>query len=443
MEYYIINKAAIAEYIRKGEKKGQCVSVGLEFEHIITDKNTMKSVSYYGEKGVESILKELENKGWRLQYSGDYVIGADRNGDNISLEPGSQFELSIDKTSDINKVAEKYLSFVSDVVSILEKNDQNLMAVGYHPVTCIDEIKFLPKERYQYMSEYLLQRGSHAHNMMKGSASTQTVIDYTDEEDFIKKFRVANSLTVILSLICDNSPVFEGKIWPGNLARVNIWNHMDDDRSRVVPGALDTIFSYDDYAQYILNAPAIVSLIDDKFEYTKERLIKDIYRDRKMTEKEIEHVLTMFFPDVRVKKYIELRMCDSLPYPYNVALGALVKGIFYHEENLDYYYKRSKSWTDRDIQEMKDMLIENAEIPSQIIDDMKELVCKAEEGLGAREKKFIKPLSRLLEESLNLSLKIKSEISAEGYDAAKPGTGNFDAFNIDNMNLILKEEIKP
>ena len=131
------------------------------------------------------------------------------------------------------------------------------MTVGYHPVTKIEEIKIIPKKRYDYMFEYFKTKGSHAHNMMKGTASLQVTIDYGSEEDYIKKFKIANALSPVLYALYDNGYYFEGAIWENHSLRAFIWANCDNDRSGIARGTFDGDFGYRKYAEYILNIPPI------------------------------------------------------------------------------------------------------------------------------------------------------------------------------------------
>lgn len=417
MDFYVRNKAAIEEYLKSGEKSGNELYLGLEFEHIITEKKSYKSISYFEKNGVEQILKDLKDFGWEVVTEKGKVLSAKKGRDNITLEPGGQFELSTDKSQDLVEIESCYLGFIKDMRQIMKKRDRDMLAIGYHPVSKIEDMDYIPKERYGFMSDYLSRKDKCGINMMKGTASIQATIDYVDENDFIKKFRAANFLTVLFSILFDNSPVFEGKIWDGNLARVHIWNNVDEDRSRVMPGALDKRFGYDDYAEYVMGKPLVISLIDDKMTYTKDVPMREVYKDRDIKAAEIEHALSMFFPDVRVKKYIELRMCDSVPYPYNLSVGALVKGIFYDDENLNYYFERSLEATDESVQSLKDKVIGSKDIPIEVLDEIKDLLKRAKDGLSEEEKRFIDPLIEMFEKNINIAKLVKSQLKARGTES--------------------------
>jgi len=204
---YEKNLESIVSIIRQGEKLPNQFNIGVEFEHIIVKEDTLASVSYYGENGIQEILHELLlNKSYEGKYEGDYLVGLLAEDREITLEPGGQFEISIKPCSAISDIKEIYFNFLKDIVPILEQRNLLLMAIGYHPKSSIDEIPFNPKKRYEYMSNYLGKKGKYAHNMMKGTAALQVAIDYANEEDFIRKFRVANFISPLLYLISD-SPI--------------------------------------------------------------------------------------------------------------------------------------------------------------------------------------------------------------------------------------------
>lgn len=407
-------KDKIVSYFRGSEKNREKFKIGSEFEHFIVNKETLETISYYGDKGVESTLKELLSKGWEGKYEENHLMGLTKNGSNITLEPGAQIELSTRPCKNIEEIENEYLNFLDDVIPILDAKNQLIIALGYHPQSKIKEIPFIPKNRYKYMSEYFKTRGKLAHNMMKGTASLQVTVDYKDEEDYIKKFRVANTLSPIISYMFDNAPFFEGNIWDKNILRVHIWNNCDDDRSMLVPNSLDKVFGYEDYANYILNAPPIFIKRNNEFEFTKDKLFKELYYPDDFSREELEHVMTMYFPDVRTKNFIEIRMADSLPYPLNIAAIALWKGLLYDEENLNYLYEKFSFLTNDKVKDIKKDIIEmgkDAIIGNQsLISICKEIIYIAEKGLEDKESKYLLPLKEFLYNEITLSLQIKNNL---------------------------------
>jgi glutamate--cysteine ligase len=392
----------IVNYFRRNEKKEQDFKLGIEFEHFIIDKESLRAITYYEDGGVQDTLKQLLKKGWKGKYEGEYLLGLERDGTTVTLEPGAQVELSIKPYKEIKHIEREYIDFLEEIIPILDKKGQQLIAVGYQPESKIEDIPFIPKSRYKYMSEYFESRGSLAHNMMKGTASLQVTLDYKSEVDYMKKFTVANALSPIISAIFDNGPFFEGRIWDKNNIRTKIWLNCDSDRCGVVNSLLDPDeeFSYKKYAEYILNTPPI--LIDDgkNVKYTGDTPYRELFDVENYTMEELEHVFTMVFPDVRLKKFIEIRMTDEVPYPLNFAGAALWKGLLYNEKNLNKLYNLFIDISIEDINKAKLDAIEHGvdgKMQNKAIYDIgKMIVGMAKEGLNEGEKKYLYPLENIV-----------------------------------------------
>ena len=229
----------MVNYIKKGEKSREDFKIGIEFEHFVVDKDSLKTISYYGEEGVGETLKELEQFGWTGTYEGEYILELNKGNKTITLEPGSQLELSIRAQSEIIDIEKEYLDFLNEIIPLLNRKNQGLITTSYHPVSKIEDLKLLPKKRYDFMFNYFKTKGKYAHNMMKGTAALQVSIDFSSEEDYKRKFKVANALSPVLHGIFDNGFYFEGERWPKYNLRAEIWNNCDSARCGIVDKALD------------------------------------------------------------------------------------------------------------------------------------------------------------------------------------------------------------
>ncbi len=395
----------IETYLRNKEKEIDKFRIGVEFEHFIVRKEDMTTVSYWDDLGVRHTLEELVKLGWTGEYEGEYILGAHKGEKVVSLEPGSQFEFSVNAQLNISCVHKEYLDFIGEITGILEAKGQELIAVGYHPVTKIEDIKILPKERYDYMFNYFKTKGKYAHNMMKGTASLQVSLDYSSEEDYRKKVKVANSISPIMYGICDNGYYFQGEKYPKRSLRTAIWTNMDNDRSGTVPKSLDKDFSYGDYGRYILDTPPIFIMKEGEAVFTGEKKVRDLFNPDDYKLKELEHMMTMVFPDVRTKGFVEIRMMDSIPYPYNFGVIALVKGLIYSQENLDSLYELFKDIDYEDIEAGKLNIIEEGILGDflgrPVIEWGKDLVKMANRTLEEEDKVFLKPFYDLIMEGKN------------------------------------------
>ena len=401
-------------YFKINEKKKESFKLGVEFEHFILCADTCEAIDYYGDTGVNNTLYELLKKGWEGKEIDGYLLELKKKDMIITLEPGAQIEVSISPQRKIVNIEKIYLEFLKDIIPILEKKNQKLVTLGYQPITDIGNIPFIPKERYKYMSEYLLNKGKYAHDMMKGTASIQISIDYSSEEDFINKFRLSNLLSPILSMIFDNSPLYKGKLYNKNLLRTNIWNNCDKDRSMVVKNSLDKEFGYRDYAEYILNNPPIIINRDNEYIYTKNKLTRDVFNSNEFNKEEIEHILTMFFPDVRLKGFIEIRMMDSIPYPLNLSSIALIKGIMYSDKNISKLLNLFKDFNNDDVIRIKKDIIENGfdtNILGEKLHNLSKYILDiAYTGLEKSEKEYLDPIYEMINNVENPSKLIKKSI---------------------------------
>lgn len=347
----------LVKIFKNGEKKSEYL--GVEFEHFLIDRQTLRSYDYFESNGQFDIVKSLKTVGWSTAYEENgYILAVEKEGNQISFEPGGQFEISIKPCKDIYTIDKTYQSVLQDINQFL-KESQALVSLGYHPKTRIDDLPLLPKERYKHMYEYLHKQGTMARNMMKGTASTQVSIDFENEEDFTIKYRVANFLSPFIARMFDASPVFEGEFYPAKNLRLKIWEHTDISRCKMPSGVMDTTFDYRAYADYISNIQPILMPTETGTRFTGERTVGQLARSNYLKDEDLEHVISMVFPDVRLKNFIEIRIADALPYPYSLALPALIKAIFYNKELLHYYYDISKHYSDDDINKMYHQLMDH------------------------------------------------------------------------------------
>lgn len=413
----------IVNYFKCAEKERSNFKIGIEFEHFIIDKDTLRTITYYEENGVKDTLKDLINKEWIEGYEKDNIISMSKDGNTITLEPGSQIELSVMPLLKIDDIKKEYFKFLNDIIPILESKNQYLIAIGYHPSSSIKDIPFIPKKRYDFMSTYFKNKGKYAFNMMKGTCSTQVTIDFNTESDFIKKFRVANSLTTVISSIFDNSPFFEGKIYKKNGLRTDIWNNCDNERCGIVCGVLQKDFCYSDYAKYLLNTKPIVINKNNDTIFTDNMKVNELFNPNDYEIKDLEHILTMVFPDVRAKKFIEIRMADSVPYPYNLSLAALIKGLFYNDTNLNELYKFTLELNDKDIinskiDYMKNGLNGNLN-NTKLLDLAIKLIEMAKKALPQDEIGYIEMLEDMLKDKMNLLSYTRDNLSYGKKEAIK------------------------
>lgn len=332
------------DYIKCGEKPFEDYRLGIEVEHITVKNSDLSSVSYFDNKGINELLKTLADNGWNIcEKDNGHILCLIKHKDEINLEPGGQIEFSFHPRHTIDEIKTAYINICMDIIPVLKEFDISLLNIGYHPKSTIADLPLLPKNRYRNMFEHFASRGHLAHNMMKGTASIQVSIDFSNETDFIKKLKVANWLSPIFYATFDNTPLFEGQFLKEKAIRSKIWYNCDNDRCGIIKEIFDkATYNYSDYANYILNLPAIyapwASYIQTGESSFAEVLSANNIKDPGPSL--CEHMLSFAFNDARAKQYIELRSADSLPFPLFLGYMALIKGLFYDSSNLDLLFQK-------------------------------------------------------------------------------------------------------
>lgn len=332
------NRQIIVDYLEKGSKGGDLGRVGVEIEQFVLDEDGDR-VMYdekHGRLGVRGILEALSEFYPNVSRTaeGD-IMACSRAAAAITIEPAGQIELSISPMLGIAEVEREYENFAFRMRQILKPHDYELVPYGYDPKNRALDLPLIPKPRYHFMDEYFAKLpGMHAERMMRASASLQVSLDYADEADAVRKLRISTALGPILSYLLDNVPVFEGEPNATPLRRMKIWREVDPARCCVIPGLFDEGFGFASYAEYLLDTPPIFITRPDEHS-TGTQTARQAYADAPMSTADVEHLLSMIWPDVRLKRYVEIRQCDSVPFDVALGYTALLKGLFYAPTNLE------------------------------------------------------------------------------------------------------------
>lgn len=328
MDNYRQNKENLIQYLKDGCKSPDVpMHFGVELEHFVVRKDTKEAVSYYGENGIEAILMQLMPFYEESAYSEGHLIALAREGIALSLEPAAQLEVSISPQTDIVAIKTIYEQFVKEITPILEKYSYEMVTLGYQPKSRVEDLQLLPKPRYRFMDAYFAKIGPYGRQMMRGTASTQVSIDYYSENDFTDKYGIAYMLKGELAYFCSNSPVYEGGGYSGFTLRDDIWSKTDIRRVDVANYMIDGRMSFEDYADFVLQTPVIVNK-EGAQEYYDEHTIGEIAKDRIFTKEELTHVLSMVFPMIRAKHFLEIRFADSMPMERVLKYVLILKGLF-------------------------------------------------------------------------------------------------------------------
>lgn len=361
----------IVEYIRSGETTGQ--GLGLEIEHFVVNDAGIQ----IGFDEVSSILNNMADiVDAKVIYMDGYPVGYITKDYSITLEPACQFEISINPSSDIDTIKSIYEEFITLWTPILKTRGYHFETKGNLPlveqgIIDPDDIALSPKKRYKYMDSYFRHSGKYGKYMMRASASTQVSVDFRTEEDMVRKLNVLQKISPVLMIAMENKtdPDSTLKEHPDkpHLFRIQEWDDLDSSRTGFYPHSLESGFGYDSVAETILNTPLIL-LTDDGVttdvgsetatDLFARGLIREETLDKTRERSLIEHFISMGFFHFRVKKYIEIRVADSVPIDRSLGYVALLKGIVYSDENLD---ALEKELTDIDSAEKIQQAVESVE----------------------------------------------------------------------------------
>lgn len=316
--------------------------IGSEAEKFGVDATTGKPLSYDGPHGVLRVLDALaEGHGWKRESEqpGGPVISLKREQGSITLEPGSQLELSGAPCMDVHEICAEMRGHLTELREISSEMNLAWLGVGFHPLARQDDLTWVPKARYAIMREYLPTRGSRAVDMMRRTATVQANFDFSDEEDAMRKLRVSLVLAPLLNAMTANSPFYEGKLSGKKSLRGEVWLDMDPDRSGLIPALWKKDRpSYRDYVEYALDAGMFLFKRDGQVIANTGQSFRSFmqsgYQGHRATMADWKLHLNTLFPEARIKGTLEVRPCDSLPTDLACSIAALYTGILYDDAAL-------------------------------------------------------------------------------------------------------------
>jgi len=331
-----LSRAAIIERFHRYGSDNQLI--GGEFERLVV-RGDGRPLSFDEPGGVRWLLEQLaERYDWQMVLEEDRPIALTRNGANTTLEPGGQVELSGAPHTSLLDVADEALASTGELRSLLEGRDVHLVALGMTPYARIEDIPWVPKGRYRLMAPFLARKGDMAHHMMKGTSSFQANFDYRDEADCARKADLLTALAPLTTAIFANSPLCEGSPTGHASTRALSWTRCDPDRCGI-PSALRQGYSHQGWVDYLLDVPMMFlqhegAWVDPRgltFRQWMDQGLDDAFptwEDWALHE-------TSVFPEVRIKRTIEVRGADACPLHIALAGIALWTGILYDEAALD------------------------------------------------------------------------------------------------------------
>ena len=386
------------EYIASGCKSKEDWRIGTEHEKFGYCKDTLQPLAYEGERSIVAVLKGLRDRyNWIPIEESKKLIGLQKDGANISLEPGGQLELSGATLETIHETCDEVNSHLKEVKSIADSLDVGFIGLGAAPSWKHEDMPMMPKGRYKLMTSYMDLVGNMGKSMMYRTACVQVNLDFSSEADMVKKLRVALALQPVAIALFSNSPFFEGKPNGHKSWRSRIWRSLDDDRTGMLPFVFEDGFGFEKWVDYALDVPMYFVYRNGKYINALGQSFRDFLKcelpalpgEPPKLSDWADH-LTTIFPEARLKKFIEMRGADGGPWRRLCALPAFWVGICYNQSSLDAAWDLAKRW---DIETRESWRIAasvdglDAIVNGQkMIDIAKEVVSIAQSGLKARAK---------------------------------------------------------
>lgn len=331
----------LLEPFHESEKPPSRWRVGTEAEKFGVRLDDGSPLPFEGPGGVKAVLEELVDRhGWfaEREHEGGEVISLRRGDASITLEPGAQLELSGAPLTTTHQTCAEFRGHMAELRDISDELGIGWLGLGFHPFARQEDLPWVPKLRYGVMKEYLPTRGARALDMMRRTATVQANYDWSSEEDAIRKIRVSLALSPVVTAMFANSPFVEGRPSGDRTHRGRVWLEVDPDRSGLLPFAWEEGFGYRSYVEWALDVPMFLVKREGKVLHntgqTFRAFMKDGFSGATATMGDwLTHINTLF-PEVRLKKTIEIRAADGQPTPMVCALPALMKGILYDETAL-------------------------------------------------------------------------------------------------------------
>jgi glutamate--cysteine ligase len=342
-EVPVESRAQLVEYLAGGGKPRADWRIGTEHEKFGFRFDDLRPPTYEGERGIGALLEGLAQRyGYQRIEENGHLIALARGMESITLEPAGQLELSGAPLSTIHQTCCEVDSHLREVRSIAEPMGLGFLGMGFQPKWARADMPWMPKGRYAIMQRYMPLKGSLGLDMMTRTCTVQVNLDFADEADMVKKFRVSLALQPIATALWADSPFTEGKPNGFLSYRSQVWSDTDPDRTGMLGFVFEDGFGFERYVDYLLGVPMYFVYRDGRYIDAAGQSFRDFmdgrlpaYPGHRPTLKDFADHLTTAFPEVRLKRYLEMRGADGGPWNRLCALPAFWVGLLYDDAALD------------------------------------------------------------------------------------------------------------
>src|SRR5215831_10986385 len=354
----------LVAWFEQGCKPKSRFRIGTEHEKFAFTVVGHRPVPYEGRHGIRAVLEGMQSMlGWEPITEGPNIIGlADVTGGGaISLEPGGQFELSGAPLETVHQTSAELAAHLAQLREVARPLGVNFMSLGMTPDWTRADMPMMPKGRYRIMTAYMPKVGSLGLDMMYRTCTVQTNLDFSSEADMVKKLRVSLALQPVATALFANSPFTEGKPNGFLSFRSEIWRDTDNQRAGTLPWAFENGMGFERWVDYALDVPMYFVKRGDEYIDVAGQSFRDLLAGKlasmqgeRASISDWANHLTTIFPEVRLKRYLEMRGADSGPWRRLSALPALWVGLLYDDDSLEAAWDLVKNWTGEERQKLRD-----------------------------------------------------------------------------------------
>jgi glutamate--cysteine ligase len=350
----VASRDELVEYMASGCKPASEWKLGTEHEKFGYTLDDLRPLPYEGQRGIRAILIGLADRfGWRpIEESGRPIALLDETGASITLEPGGQLELSGAVLDNIHQTCTEVNTHLKQVRAVSEPLGIAFLGMGFQPKWPIEAMEWMPKARYRIMRDYMDKVGTMGRDMMTRTCTVQVNMDFSSEQDMVHKFRTSLALQPIATALFANSPFTDGRPNGYVSFRSRVWEDTDPDRTGMLPFVFDDEMGFERYADYMLDVPMYFVYRGGEYIDASGQSFRDFLAGRLPalpgelpTLQDWENHLTTAFPEVRLKKFLEMRGADGGPWARLCALPALWAGLLYHQPALDEAWDLARDWS--------------------------------------------------------------------------------------------------
>ena len=354
----------LVAWFEQGNKPKEQFRIGTEHEKFAFSVSGNRPVPYAGPRGIRALLEGMQMLlGWEPIMEGDNIIGLGdvTGGGAISLEPGGQFELSGAPVETVHQTHVELMAHLAQLREVARPLGIGFLGLGMTPTWTRADMPVMPKGRYRIMTAYMPKVGRLGLDMMYRTCTVQTNLDFASEADMVKKLRVGLALQPVATALFAASPFTEGRPNGFLSFRSEIWRDTDPDRSGMLPWAFEPGMGFERYADYALDVPMYFVKRGARYIDVSGQSFRDLLAGKlallpgeRATMSDWVNHLSTIFPEVRLKRFLEMRGADAGPWRRLPALPAFWVGLVYDDDSLDAAWDVVKMWTAEERQRLRD-----------------------------------------------------------------------------------------